>query len=190
MTSIRKNSIISTISKDSKKNLLNLDKELPTANNVENTSANDNNKILSDIFRTSGKKKGTKKRRVNIEIQRREENYKKCESIFNSILEGKFESNRSKSVLSDFLIKRGYRSIKNFSDKDNVLNINRIKNKSLERNYILEEYKIRSGDNGKSPLTAKQQEIINKNENINKKIEGNEFIFKKLVCEKYIDKES
>ena len=191
LTTIRKNSIISAISKESKKKSSNINKELPTTNtNNENTSVNDNNKILSNIFSGNEKKEENKKRHVNIEMQKREENYKKCESIFNSILEGKFESNRSKSVLSEFLLNRGYKSIKKFKDKDNVLNINRIKNKSIERNFILEEYKLRSGDNGKSPLTEKQQEIINKNEKIIKKIERNEFIFKKLICEKHIDKES
>ena len=194
LTTIRKNSIISAISKESKKNLINLNKELPTTTNIENISINNNNsnnnKVLSNIFRASGKKRENKRKHVNIEVLRREENYKKCESIFNSILEGKFESNRSKSVLSEFLLKRGYKSIKKFSDRDNVLNINRIRNKSIERNYILEEYKIRSTDNGKSPFTAQQQEIINKNDDINKKIEGNEFVLKKLICEKNIDKES
>ena len=109
--------------------------------------------------------------------------------MFDKILQGKFQTNRSKSVLSDFLKGRGYKRIKNFSNKDNVLNLHKMRNKSIERNYILEEFKLRNGDKGKIPLTEQQQAIINKNESIIKKLQKNVYQFRKILCEKNIDKE-
>ena len=192
-------SVISAISRESKENLLSVNKELPKTNtentnlnNSSNNNINNNNKIILNILKGKGrrKKEKFKKKLLSYELKRREEEYRKCENLFNSILEGKFQMERSGNVLSDFLQSRGYRSIKKLNNKDNVLNINRMKNKSMERNFILEEYKLRSPDNGKSPLTAEQQTIINKNEDFNKRLEQNEMAFKKLICEKDIDKDS
>ena len=191
LTSIGKGSLISAISKDSKKNILNLKKEIPKA--TINNNINNENKVVVNIFK--GKEKEIDgENQISIETQRKEEDreedsYKKCESMFDKILQGKFQTNRSKSVLSDFLKGRGYKRIKNFSNKDNVLNLHKMRNKSIERNYILEEFKLRNGDNGKIPLTEQQQAIINKNESIIKKLQKNVYQFRKIICEKNIDKE-
>ena len=191
LTSIGKGSLISAISKDSKKNILNLKKEIPKT--TINNNINNENKVVVNIFK--GKEKEIDgENQISIETQRKEEDreedsYKKCESMFDKILQGKFQTNRSKSVLSDFLKGRGYKRIKNFSNKDNVLNLHKMRNKSIERNYILEEFKLRNGDNGKIPLTEQQQSIINKNESIIKKLEKNVYQFRKIFCEKNIDKE-
>ena len=191
LTSIGRGSLISAISKDSKKNILNLKKEIPKT--TINNNINNENKVVVNIFK--GKEKEIDgENQISIETQRKEEDreedsYKKCESMFDKILQGKFQTNRSKSVLSDFLKGRGYKRIKNFSNKDNVLNLHKMRNKSIERNYILEEFKLRNGDNGKIPLTEQQQAIINKNESIIKKLEKNVYQFRKIFCEKNIDKE-
>ena len=123
----------------------------------------------------------------NIDLKK-EERYNKCENMYNLIINGKLKTNRSKSVLNDFLKERGYKNINKLRNKDNVLNANRIKNIS-NRNLIIEEYKIRSNDNGKTPFNEQQNIIIHKNIQFNKKLEHNEFEIKKLICEKDINKE-
>ena len=65
-----------------------------------------------------------------------------------------------------------------------------MKTKGIERNFLLEEFKIRNGEYSKTPLSHKQQAIIDKNEFFAKEIERNEYILKQLICEKNINKES
>ena len=122
-------------------------------------------------------------------INEDDERYNKIESIFNSILGNEYKSRRSKSVINEFLKSRGYNTTKKYTCKDAYLNINRMKAKAIERNFLLEEFKIRNGEYSKTPLSHKQQAIIDKNKFYSKEIERNEYILKKLLCEKNIEKE-
>ena len=65
-----------------------------------------------------------------------------------------------------------------------------MKTKAIERNFLLEEFRIRNGEYTKTPLSHKQQAIIEKNEIYEKEIEKNEYTLKKLLCEKNIDKDN
>ena len=89
----------------------------------------------------------------------------------------------------NFLQRRGYKSIRILKQKDNVLNLSRIKNLAENRNLILEEYKLRNKENVKSSKTEEQELILEKNEKINNKLGINDFILKKIICEKDIDKD-
>ena len=164
-----------------KSNINSNQNENPTTNDIKN-----NNNLMENIF---NKDKESEREEDNKE-DNNIDGYKKCESIFDSILEGKYKSRRSKNELSDFLKKRGYNPDKKLNDKDSVLNISRIKNKSIDRNYILEEFRIRNGNDKKYHLSEEQQKIINKHQSIIKRIESNDYIFKKVICEKPIDKDS
>ena len=179
LTSIRTNSLMSAFSK--KSNINSNQNENPITNDIKN-----NNNLMENIF---NKDKESEREEDNKE-DNNIDGYKKCESIFDSILEGKYKSRRSKNELSDFLKKRGYNPDKKLNDKDSVLNISRIKNKSIDRNYILEEFRIRNGNDKKYHLSEEQQKIINKHQSIIKRIESNDYIFKKVICEKPIDKDS
>ena len=193
LTSVRTKSLGSAISKKSKMNTI----ENLTNNTIGNNMLNEikmnnmdlpnNNNIVFDFFK---EKKIKENNNNNIKINSKDETHKECESIFDSLLEGKYKSRRNVNVLKDFLKSRGYNIDNKLIHKTNVLNVNRIKNKSIERNFIMEEYKIRNRENGKSPLTEEQQAIINKNEQILKKIGKNDYILKKLICEKNIEKET
>ena len=101
---------------------------------------------------------------------------------------GKYQSKRCKSVLSNFLEKRGYNSLGILRDKDLVLNISKIRNKAVNRNFILEEYKIRNRDKKKSSIEEEQESILGKNDRINKKLKINDYTFKKIICERNIEK--
>ena len=167
LNSAGSNSLFSALSNRS--NLLNhendknkLYNELPMTN-IENGS---NIELKSNIFKVKEKGKDYEKIK-NEEIKR--ERYNKCESVFNSLLKG---------------------NLKKFNLKDNVLNINRIKNKAIDRNFIMEEYKLRNSEKNKAPLTEEQEKIINRHEKIINKLKSNDYIFKKLVIERKIDKES
>ena len=193
LTSVRTKSLGSAISKKSKMNTIENLTNNTIGNNifdeikVNNMNLPNNNNIVFDFFK---EKKIKENNNNNIKINRKDEIYKECESIFDSLLEGKYKSRRNVNVLKDFLKSRGYNVDNKLIHKTNVLNVNRIKNKSIERNFIMEEYKIRNRENGKSPLTEEQQAIINKNEQIVEKIGKNDYNLKKLICEKNIEKET
>ena len=180
LTLIGRGSLISAIPKGLKRYSLCLKKEIPK-------TTNDNN-YFDNIFKRK-KKEVADKNKISTESQRKEDYYEKCENIFYKILQGKLQSNRSKSVLSEFLKNRGYKGIKKYDVKDNVLNMNRMQNKSSERNYIFEEFKLRNRDTGKLNLTEQQKAIINKNELLIKEMQKNEYKFKRLICEKNMYKE-
>lgn len=180
LTLIGRGSLISAIPKGLKRYSLYLKKEIPK-------TTNDNN-YFDNIFKRK-KKEVADKNKISTESQRKEDYYEKCENIFYKILQGKLQSNRSKSVLSEFLKNRGYKGIKKYDVKDNVLNMNRMQNKSSERNYIFEEFKLRNRDTGKLNLTEQQKAIINKNELLIKEMQKNEYKFKRLICEKNMYKE-
>ena len=193
LTSVRTKSLGSAISKKSKMNTIENLTNNTIGNNifdeikVNNMDLPNKNNIVFDFFK---EKKIKENNNNNIKINRKDEIYKECESIFDSLLEGKYKSRRNVNVLKDFLKSRGYNIDNKLIHKTNVLNVNRIKNKSIERNFIMEEYKIRNRENGKSPLTEEQQAIINKNEQIVEKIGKNDYNLKKLICEKNIEKET
>ena len=193
LTSVRTKSLGSAISKKSKMNTIENLTNNTIGNNifdeikVNNMDLPNKNNIVFDFFKD---KKIKENNNNNIKINSKDETHKECESIFDSLLEGKYKSRRNVNVLKDFLKSRGYNVDNKLIHKTNLLNINRIKNKSIERNFIMEEYKIRNRENGKSPLTEEQQAIINKNEQIVEKIGKNDYILKKLICEKNIEKET
>ena len=207
----RKNSAYSKISKHTQNvmeekeqeseedEIILLNKELEGKNDINNneqSNSNINNENdLDDKFNKKNKIKIYKsiiKNNKNIypQTNKNEDNYTKAEKIFNSLLGNENKSGMSKSVIIDFLKSRGYNTTKKFTNKDAYININRMKTKAIERNFLLEEYKIRNGEYSKSPLSQLQQEIIDKNEFYSKEIEKNEYILKKLLCEKNIEKEN
>ena len=193
LTSVRTKSLGSAISKKSKMNTIENLTNNTIGNNIfdeikmNNMDLPNKNNIVFDFFK---EKKIKENNNNNIKSNSKDEIYKECESIFDSLLEGKYKSRRNVNVLKDFLKSRGYNVDNKLIHKTNLLNINRIKNKSIERNFIMEEYKIRNRENGKSPLTEEQQAIINKNEQIVEKIGKNDYNLKKLICEKNIEKET
>ena len=180
--------------------------ELQTGNsntNIENNLTDKNNDIqdnnnndikVENIFEKSKNIRISKNivknfNKIEPKTNKNEDNYIKIEKIFNSILGNEYKSRRSKSVINEFLKSRGYNTSKKFTSKDAYININRMKTKAIERNFLLEEFKIRNGEYSKTPLSHKQQAIIDKNKFFEKEIERNEYILKKLLCEKNINKD-
>ena len=180
--------------------------ELQTGNsntNIENNLTDKNNDIqdnnnndikVENIFEKPKNIRISKNivknfNKIEPKTNKNEDNYIKIEKIFNSILGNEYKSRRSKSVINEFLKSRGYNTSKKFTSKDAYININRMKTKAIERNFLLEEFKIRNGEYSKTPLSHKQQAIIDKNKFFEKEIERNEYILKKLLCEKNINKD-
>lgn len=169
----------------------NIDKSSIDKNN--DIILNDNNSISDNILKPIKKinipDNSEKKLEIEAQTNKNDDNYNKIEKIFNSILGNEYQTRRSKSVINDFLQSRGYNINKKYSSKDAYFNINRMKTKAIERNFLLEEFKIRNGEYSKTPLTNKQQAIIDKNDFFAQEIKRNETILKKLICEKNIEKE-
>ena len=107
--------------------------------------------------------------------------------IFKSILSSGYKSRRVRRDVTEYLKSKGYDTSKNLDIKDSYININKMKRKIIERNLVLEEYKIRSREL-KHLFSPKQRLILDKNELLFKKIKDNEYKFKKLMIEKNIDK--
>ena len=167
---------------------INNENDLSDKNNEIND--NDNNNLEKQKKIKISKDLINNMQEIGVQTNKNDDNYIKIEKIFNSLLGDGYKSRRSKSVVSEFLKSRGYNISKKYASKDAYININRMKTKAIERNFLLEEFKIRNGDYSKTPLSHVQQAIIDKNELYAQEIEKNEFILKKLLCEKNIDKES
>ena len=157
----------------------NFDKVSPKIKDIDNKEKeilkNENIKFNSDLNINESKKK-------------EEEKYIKTEKIFNSILSG-YQSRRFKIEIDDFLKSRGYDISKKILNKDAYINLIKMRKKMSERNYLLEEYYIRSGNVAKKFLSPKQREMLDKNDLCLQKIEENEYRFKKILLEKNIDKD-
>ena len=95
-----------------------------------------------------------------------------------------------KIEITDFLKSKGYDMSKELTNKDTYNNIMKMKKKMGERNYLLEEFNIRSGELSRKFLSPKQKSILNKNDFYLKKIEDNEYRYKKILLEKNIEKNS
>ena len=157
----------------------NFDKVSPKIKDIDNKEKeilkNENIKFNSDLNINESKKK-------------EEEKYIKTEKIFNSILSGN-QSRRFKIEIDDFLKSRGYDISKKILNKDAYINLIKMRKKMSERNYLLEEYYIRSGNVAKKFLSPKQRKMLDKNDLCLQKIEENEYRFKKILLEKNIDKD-
>ena len=129
---------------------------------------------------------------LNIEpIKKKEDdNYKKTEKIFNSILGKGYKSRRNKKEINDYLKSKGYDLSKRILNNDAYINIIKMRKKMGDRNFLLEEYNIRSRDFGKPFLSDKQKKILDINDLYLQKIEENEYRFKKIILEKNIDVEN
>ena len=126
----------------------------------------------------------------NIGRQKRIENYIRTEKIYNSILGEGYKSRRLNNEIDNFLKSKGYELSKKIINKDAFLNILKAKKKMSERNYLMVEINIRSRDLGKVFLTPNQRRILDKNKDFLKKIEENEFRFKKILLEKNVQKDN
>ena len=178
-----------------KNNTIITNNELPYTN-VQN---NPNIEVKSNIFKIYEKerqKEREKDKGKTSEEKKREElkeqRYNKCESTYNFILNSNYKSRRCRNVINDFLKMRGYDPLRKFNPRDNVLNMNRMKNKAVNRNFIKEEYILRNSNNaynGKAPLSDEQEKTIKQNEKILKKMENNDYILRKIIIEKKINKE-
>ena len=147
-------------------------------NNVEKeeeTSKRESTKLNIDLSMDPEKKKKL-------------ENSIRTEKIYNSIIGEESNSRRVDAEIDDFLKSKGYDISKRVLNKDAYINIIKAKKIMSERNFLLEEYNIRSGDVGKKFLTSKQRKILDKNDNFLKKMEENEYRFKKILLEKNIEK--
>ena len=161
-----------------------------------NINISDNNFELINNNKTTNKNENIKMNKVKIDItndfsaktlDKKGENSLNAEKIFKSILSSGYKSRRVKRDITDYLKSKGYDTSKNLDIKDSYININKMKRKIIERNLILEEYKIRSRE-FKHLFSPKQRIILDKNELLFKKIKDNEYKFKKLMIEKNIDK--
>ena len=188
------NKVIKIINDDERKNNINTNINLNINLNINNNINNiiDNPKLKQIKFGKDFSNINNENNIKTVEPQfvKDENSYRKIEKVFESILGNGYNSRRSKSEINDFLKSRGYNISKKVTSKDCYINVNRMKTKAIERNFLLEEFKIRNGEYSKTPLTSKQQAIIDKNEFYTKQIERNEYILQKLLCEKNIEKEA
>ena len=76
---------------------------------------------------------------------------------------------------------KGYRFNRQTVNKDSYYSILKMKNKSIEKNFILDCINMRNKDGANY---SKLNHIIQKNDILNEEISTNEIKLKKILCEK------
>ena len=137
----------------------------------------DNN---NDIFNEK-EKRPIKIKRLPFKILKEDENLIKTEKIFNLVLKDKtLDYNREKII--EYLKERGYNTSRNINNKELYLNFDKVE-KGVQRNIFQDELKIR-GDFA----NTKYKNLLEKNNILSKQLEDNTLKYKKMICEKNMDK--
>jgi hypothetical protein len=137
----------------------------------------DNN---NDIFNEK-EKRPIKIKRLPFKILKEDENLRKTEKIFNLVLKDKtLDYNREKII--EYLKERGYNTSRNINNKELYLNFDKVE-KGVQRNIFQDELKIR-GDFA----NTKYKNLLEKNNILSKQLEDNTLKYKKMICEKNMDK--
>ena len=110
-----------------------------------------------------------------------DENLIKTEKIFNLVLKDEtLDYNREKII--EYLKERGYNTSRNINNKELYLNFDKVE-KGVQRNIFQDELKIR-GDFA----NTKYKNLLEKNNILSKQLEDNTLKYKKVICEKNMDK--
>ena len=137
----------------------------------------DNN---NDIFNEK-EKRPIKLKRLPFKMLKEDENLIKTEKIFNLVLKDKtLDYNREKII--EYLKERGYNTSRNINNKELYLNFDKVE-KGVQRNIFQDELKIR-GDFA----NTKYKNLLEKNNILSKQLEDNTLKYKKMICEKNMDK--
>ena len=137
----------------------------------------DNN---NDIFNEK-EKRPIKIKRLPFKMLKEDENLIKTEKIFNLVLKDKtLDYNREKII--EYLKERGYNTSRNINNKELYLNFDKVE-KGVQRNIFQDELKIR-GDFA----NTKYKNLLEKNNILSKQLEDNTLKYKKMICEKNMDK--
>ena len=103
------------------------------------------------------------------------------EKMFNSVLKDK-KLNYNKVQIIKFLEKKGYDTSKKLDEKELFKNMDKVE-KGMQKSVLQEEFKIR----GKL-VDNKYKKLLEKDNTLSRQIEENTFKYKKIICEKNIDK--
>ena len=137
----------------------------------------DNN---NDIFNEK-EKRPIKLKRLPFKMLKEDENLIKTEKIFNLVLKDKtLDYNREKII--EYLKERGYNTSRNINNKELYLNFDKVE-KGVQKNIFQDELKIR-GDFA----NTKYKNLLEKNNIFSKQLEDNTLKYKKMNCEKNMDK--
>ena len=137
----------------------------------------DNN---NDIFNEK-EKRPIKLKRLPFKMLKEDENLIKTEKIFNLVLKDKtLDYNREKII--EYLKERGYNTSRNINNKELYLNFDKVE-KGVQKNIFQDELKIR-GDFA----NTKYKNLLEKNNILSKQLEDNTLKYKKMICEKNMDK--
>jgi hypothetical protein len=137
----------------------------------------DNN---NDIFNEK-EKRPIKIKILPFKMLKEDENLIKTEKIFNLVLKDKtLDYNREKII--EYLKERGYNTSRNINNKELYLNFDKVE-KGVQRNIFQDELKIR-GDFA----NTKYKNLLEKNNILSKQLEDNTLKYKKMICEKNMDK--
>ncbi len=163
--------------------------------NIEDISSNKiintNNNLILNKIEENKNHENEKNNSVPIILNENEIKYRETEKMFDSVAEDMLLKSKNKNLICDYLQSRGYKAFEKYKCKDAYLNINRMKVKAIERNFLLEEFKIRNGENlKKTSLSNQQKSIIKVNDLYDKEILNNEYELKKILCERNVEKEN
>ena len=112
-----------------------------------------------------------------------DEKYNKIEKLFKIARKNELNLKENKKQINSFILSKGI-DLSNLSNKKIIyFNINKMKKKIAEKDFISEEYIIRKRFNIKTPLIKKQKIILDRNKGFIKNIISQEKKFSEILCQ-------
>lgn len=149
-------------------------------NKILKLDLSENNNDISN-YNDIRKVKKKKLRKMKFRKTNNDPNLILTEKMFNLVLKDK-KLNYNKVQIIKFLEKKGYDTSKKLDGKELFKNMDKVE-KGMQKSVLQEEFKIR----GKL-VDNKYKKLLEKDNTLSRQIEENTFKYKKIICEKNIDK--
>ena len=149
-------------------------------NKILKLDLSENNNEISN-YNDIRKVKKKKLRKMKFRKTNNDPNLILTEKMFNLVLKDK-KLNYNKVQIIKFLEKKGYDTSKKLDGKELFKNMDKVE-KGMQKSVLQEEFKIR----GKL-VDNKYKKLLEKDNTLSRQIEENTFKYKKIICEKNIDK--
>ena len=166
---------------------LNINKEIENINKHKENKSNrnfkserNNNKILKINLIEEEKDPNNAELK---EGKEKEKNINEVENMFEIAKREVFKLKDNKKEIENYALSKGKDLNNLLNKKDTYFSINRLKQKALERNFVLEELMIRKGNMIKLPFTKKEKLFLEKNKSFLDEIINQEKKIKEIIIE-------
>lgn len=113
----------------------------------------------------------------------KEKKSNELENLFNIAKNGGINLKENKKEMEKYILSQGKDLNKLINKKDTYFNIRKLKQKTSDRNLILEEYMIRKECNIKKSFSKREKIMLEKNKSFINKFNNQEMKFKEIIIE-------